>query len=129
MAKRWTPNAEVKALIVESGFVIRDKPVTELFPQVEFYLAEKFWKLGIAINRNRVMFNPLITTYSDRRQAGKIVHELTHVAQYIDYGWVGFIATYTWEWIRSGFSYERMKAFGMEKEAINTELKFRMLIA
>lgn len=126
---KWTPKEAVRKYIKDSDFSVRDKPVASLYDQVTFYITEHFWKLGIAISKRAIFFTPMITVFSDRRQAGKIVHELTHVAQYMDYGWVGFIATYAWEWVRSGFNYDKMKNIGMEKEATAAELKFRILIA
>jgi hypothetical protein len=56
------------------------------------------------------------------------MHELVHVAQYQDYGRFKFVMKYIGQWIKSGFSYDKMKSFGLEEEACVVEAKFRELV-
>jgi len=85
--------------------------------------------LGITVSKKSILFDPKITLFPAYRQAQEIMHELTHEAQYMDYGRFGFLARYIKEWIKSGFDYTEMKKFGLEKEALDVELKFRNLVA
>jgi hypothetical protein len=125
MSTKWTPNDQVRELILHHGGQIRKWTAIALYDTTQFVLDENWWRLGITINKTCILFNPKILNYSIRTQAEDIFHELTHEAQYLDYGWVGFIGTYIGQWIRSGFSYDKMKNIGLEKEAIANATKFR----
>lgn len=127
MAEKWTPVEDVKEFVNECEFDIRGKTTKYLYEYVEFWIAENFNRLGITLSKRNVYFNPMIVTYPFSKQAAKIIHELTHVAQYMDYGWFGFMFKYLSEWVKSGLSYEKMKSFGLEKEAYANELKFRLI--
>lgn len=129
MASKWTPSLKVRDIISDSGFVIRGKPAITLYNATTFYLDSKWWRLGITVRKKSILFDSKITMFPPYRQAQEIVHELTHEAQYIDYGKLGFVARYIGEWIKSGFDYDDMKRFGLEKEALEAELKFREIIS
>ncbi len=122
---KWEPSEAVTSLIREHGRSIRGYPALGLYLQTEFALESKWWMLGLTVSENLVIFDPAIECKSDIDQAYIIYHELTHVAQFRDYGWLGFMGTYIGQWFRSGLSYQKMKGKGLEKEAIQQSNDFR----
>ena len=128
MAKRWIPDKEVRDLVVKHSPPIRDHDIGKLYDSVEFKLKRTWFmsKPYLTVSKNKVFFYPSLAERKPATQAQEIVHELTHCAQWDDLGVVGFPATYSWEFIRSGFSYKRMRKRGLEKEAYDNESMFRI---
>lgn len=126
---KWTPDIDVELLLDRFGFPIRNHSMHDLYNDAQLYLDTKWYKLGVTLTRYIVVFNVKILDYPFTIQAAEIMHELTHVAQYIDYGWPKFVFKYTLEWLKAGCSYQKMKQFGLEKEAYDVEAEFRRRVA
>ena len=122
---KWEPGEEVTSLIREYGRSIRGYPALGLYLQTEFVTESKWWMLGLTVNEHMVIFDPAVIYKLPIDQACIIYHELTHVAQFRDFGWLGFMGTYIGQWFRSGLSYQKMKERGLEKEAIQQSNDFR----
>jgi hypothetical protein len=122
---KWEPGEEVRSLIREYGGCIRGYASMELYLKTEFLTESKWWMLGLTVNEHTVIFDPAVKHKLPVDQAYIIYHELTHVAQFRDFGWVGFMGTYLGQWFRSGLSYQKMKERGLEKEAIQQSNDFR----
>ena len=120
----WKPNEKIEELIVKADLYYDGINLVDLFDATTFVLHEKFWRLGISLTKDKILFHPRMKSYPVKYQAQKIVHELTHSAQRVKKG-SKFNLLYFFEWVRAGFSYERMKEFGFELEAINMEENFR----
>ena len=128
LAKRWHPNDKVEHYVVNHGFPIRGLETKELWESSKFFSRKKaFGMSGITFHKKRIVFSSSLTHSNNFTwQAAIIYHELVHVAQQRTFPqkWVGFMTTYLGQWIRSGFSYEKMKSFGIEKEAYALQRKF-----
>ena len=128
MAKRWIPDPTVRSMVVEHMPKIRGREVGELYDSVEFKL-KRTWFMSqpyLTVSKSKIFFAPSLAERKPVTQAQEIVHELTHCAQWDDLGVIGFPSTYTWEWIRCGFRYKRMRKVGLEKEAYDHEARFRI---
>ena len=127
-ATRWTPSQDVTRYVVKHGDSIRGLTTHQLWAKSKFYTKKKLagGMAGITFHKDKVMFSDAVPTWEAQRQASIIYHELVHVAQQLQMpqGWIGFMTTYLWQWIRSGFSYQKMKTFGLEKEAYARQYKF-----
>jgi len=124
--RKWKPEKEVPKLLHKHGFEIRGKKLLTLYYNTKFYISDAVPMLGITLSKSKVYFDSIILPCTYRKQAQSIVHELTHVAQFLDMGWVKFMATYVKEWVKAGFSYRNMKHFGLEKEAYDNECRFKL---
>jgi len=129
--ERWHPSEEVKELVCR-GADIRGRNVKELYEKSKFYTASKLFGMGgITFSKKMIIFSNKVTSSNNAYwQAELIYHELVHVAQQVTLpqGWVGFIATYTWEWVRAGFKYQNMKKSGLEEEAYRLQKIFSQSI-
>jgi hypothetical protein len=126
--KRWRPNEQIREYLTEYGHGFRGFMPVELYDMAEFYCAPWFWYRGITFNEDRILFDDDVYNSQNMYFQTLIVHhELVHVAQQktMPQGLLGFYVTYGWEWVRSGFSYHRMKKIGIEAEAIRETDKFR----
>jgi hypothetical protein len=132
LLKAWSPSSEVQRLVILTPFPkIRDKTLSELYFATDFHLVnpKKIGdRLGITLSQKFVIFTEKIKTQTVGFQASLIVHELTHVAQQNHYGWIGFMGTYIGQWMRSGFSYDKMLEKGLENEAYDNERKFANIL-
>lgn len=121
MTSIFTPDPQIKSWISAYTSKIRGCTASQLYSSTKLFISDS-WSLkgfvGITVSDDTVIFEKSIRTISLERQAARIFHELVHVAQYRDFGWLGFVGTYFGQWIRSGFSYNRMKDKGLEHEAI-----------
>jgi len=118
MAKKWVVPWEVRNLVVNQGHSIRGHTMAKLLDETTFYRDTGFWMSGITMHRNRVLLADEVTdSYHYGFIAVVVVHELGHVAQQMDWGHVRFMLQYGWEWVSSGFSYQRMRLKSIEKEA------------
>ena len=103
----------------------------ELYDEVELYKVTWFWQLGITFHEDLILIDDSVYDSGNRFfQTLLIHHELVHVAQQrtMPQGLVGFYVTYGMEWVRSGFSYKRMRKIGIEAEAIRETDKFREIL-
>jgi hypothetical protein len=126
--ERWRPHEEIDDFIRAYGYEFRGFVPIELYRQCELYKAPWFWLAGITLHEDLILFDDDVYDSQNRwYQAQVIYHELVHVAQQktMPQGLPGFFVTYGFEWVRAGFSYERMKEFGIEAEAIRETRKFR----
>jgi hypothetical protein len=121
--QKWKPSKEVEELILRYPRLIRGRSAVSLYSRVTFYLTN-FYKNGITLSDKIVLLDNSVPYKSPLSQASIIFHELVHVAQYLHYGWIGFMGTYIGQWIRGGFSYEKMKEKGLENEAYALQKDF-----
>lgn len=126
---KWEPNDKVKDHVRSSWIPIRNYNSEDLLKETTFRRTGVFLSLfgmaGMTWSKNRVYIGKKVcNSANEKYQAIIIFHELTHVAQQKDWGWFNFMMTYIWEWIKSGFSYQKMKKKGIEKEAYDNEKKF-----
>jgi len=130
--KQWIPDDKVLAYI-EHGDPIRGNTPVEWWCTVSLWTKDKLpgGVAGITFHKDRVVFSDRVLSWDHKRQAQLLYHELVHVAQQaaMPQGWIGFMFTYGWQWMRAGFNYNRMKKFGIEKEAYAAEYRFRDKIA
>ena len=49
-------------------------------------------------------------------------HEMMHVAQYEELGFMGFLTTYIWQWVKHGFSYTKIDLEVEAREASKSTL-------
>ena len=126
---RWYPSDKVLNYVFQ-GPVIRGYTPKDLYDKCKFYVKDQDMA-GITWSKDNVTFS---TKFSKSRnakyQAEVVYHELVHVAQQLTMpqGWVGFMVTYGWQWVISGFSYKRMKKRGIEEEAYRMQKVFADLI-
>ena len=127
--EKWTPSDEVKNLVIQYGGLIRKCPAATLWGMVDFYLQDmKGQRSGLTMflrGKETVILDIIVPGWPIKFQAETIFHELYHVAQQLDWGWPQFCVTYAWQWLRCGFSYDRMKNMGIEKEAYDQEEFFK----
>jgi len=131
--KRYIPHVDVINALRDYGWTLRGQDHRELVNSVRWYLIESGdpigWVLGAGVvaharDTKSVLLRPAFFGLPERVQHSKYWHELVHVAQMRDDGLHRFRVRYAWQWIRSGFSYTKMKTTGYEKEAFAAERKF-----
>jgi len=120
--KVFTPPMTVIQKITASSVLIRHHKPIDLFNQATFRIAGPFMTLfkmgGITFHKDYIVLSKALCESDNCQWQAKIIfHELVHVAQQKDWGWSTFMSQYLWEWVSSGFSYERMKEKSIEKEA------------
>jgi hypothetical protein len=125
---RWHPDVIVTDLVLRYGGEIRNLQVSYLMLKSQLWTKPRLLggMAGITFHKDKVLFDEDVKTWPATKQAGIILHELVHVAQQLTLpnGWAGFMATYAWEWVRSGFSYKRMCKIGLEEEAYRLQARF-----
>ena len=128
--KTWEPSSRTVSLITRSPVTIRTHHARYLLAEARFKVAGPFASLfgmtGITFRKDCIVLDKEFCYASNkpRWQATVIYHELVHVAQQKDMGMLGFKITYAWEWISAGGSYQKMKLFGLEQEALAIALAF-----
>lgn len=126
--KRWYPDEQIRLYLEEYGHEFRGFTPVELFDMCELYRAPWFWYSGITLHEDLILFDDdVYESLNKYFQTLIIHHEFVHVAQQktMPQALLGFFSTYVWQWIRSGFSYQRMKKIGIEAEAIRETEKFK----
>jgi hypothetical protein len=125
MAKVWIPHGRVRDMIASSSIMIREHKPKDLYDSVTFKVHNKLFGMkGITFSKKHVAIHRELATHNEYFQTVIIFHELVHVAQQSDLGWLEFMGEYFWEWVSSGFSYQNMKKIGFEKEAIDITKQF-----
>jgi len=132
--RKWVPSVRVVELLNSTSIRIRGYTAGELLETATFRRAGPIISLfgmgGITFSRKWLVLSKKVcdAVQSPKYQASLVFHELDHVAQQRDWGWIRFMIRYAWEWIKSGFSYERMKKIGIEKEAYDLQAVFNQEI-
>lgn len=127
--KTWVPGDAVRVRIERTPVMIRSHQPEALLETATFKragpVASLFGMTGITFRPNHIVLSRDLCDSADHRlQAQVVFHELVHLAQVEDEGILDFRADYIWQWIRAGGSYEKMKTFGLEKEAFELEEEF-----
>ena len=127
--KTWEPSSRTVSLITRSPVTIRTHHARYLLAEARFKvagpIASLFGMKGITFRADCIVLSKEFCASNDPLwQSAVIFHELVHVAQQKDMGMLAFKATYVWEWIRAGGSYQKMKLFGLEQEAFAIEQAF-----
>jgi len=126
--KTWEPSKQVRDLITRSPVLIRGYYARDLLADCTFKVAGPIASLcgmtGITFRPGCIVLSKEFCASDNPNWQAAIFHELVHVAQQKDMGMLAFKATYVWEWIRAGGSYQKMKLFGLEQEAFAIEQSF-----
>lgn len=132
--KEYKLPKDVLAMLDKYGFSILGMSHKYLYLSTTFYSAEDGdlidWlldgKWGFARDPYSICMMPEF--FRDCRNisifCSKLFHELVHIAQMRVDGRHKFRRRYFWQWVFSGFSYDRMKKRGYELEAVEAEEKF-----
>lgn len=108
------------------GFSEKYKLV-DLLRDSKFYIMPSDYMGGITLHRKAILLHKRFEQFSKMGQLRIIAHEGFHVAQQKAWGWISFMWKYLMEWFKAGFSYEKMKTFGIEKAAYDYERLFAQL--
>lgn len=98
--------------------------LVDLLRESKFYIMPSKYMGGITFHKNAILLHKEFNSWSSYNQLRIIGHEGFHVGQQRADGWFKFMWNYTGEWIKSGFSYEKMKSFGIERAAYDYEKWF-----
>jgi len=120
--KKWNPPKATMILLRTGPRMIRTHTIHSLLNASTFRIAGPILTLfgmgGITFHKKYIVLSKTLCNNSlPTRQAKLIFHEMVHVAQQRDMGWVKFMAQYICEWVKCGFSYKKMKKVGLELEA------------
>jgi len=129
--KTWYPSSKVQKMISRTPGTIRGYFPAQLLADATFKIAGPiasfFGMTGITFRKDCIVLSEeFCSSGNPGWQSAVIFHELVHVAQQKNMGMLAFKSIYVWEWIKSGFSYQKMKRIGLEKEAYDTEAAFVM---
>jgi len=122
----YAPPPLVFSLIRKYGCSQNGIPLETMITTAKFRLVDQcFGMAGITLGdtvlllKDYVLRHPceIINGSVDSTLPGLIYHELTHVSQVLNDGSTKFLVKYIWQWIKSGFSYDKMKYIGYEKQA------------
>jgi len=100
------------------------KTLNKLLRECTFYIMNSSSRAGITFHKDYILLEKEFEKLSLRTQTGIIAHELIHVIQQDLWGWWGFMFKYIKEWVKSGFSYDKMRSFGIEKVAYDYQKDF-----
>jgi len=98
--------------------------LTNLLRESKFYIIPSKYMGGITFSKNFILLHQDFEQFSEPHQLRLIAHEGFHVAQQKFWGWTSFMWKYCREWIKCGFSYNKMKNTGIEKAAYDYEKLF-----
>ncbi len=139
MFERFRPNSAVTNTVKEFGLDSRGFTAEQLLEKTKFWRLKWNWipwisrMAGITLLPSFILItDQVLHSYKEKSThrrtlfpvSSVVYHELIHVSQMLDDHVIIFLAKYVWQWIRSGFSYERMKSRGYEKEAYNAQDEF-----
>jgi hypothetical protein len=101
------------------------KSLNKLLRECTFYIMNSSSNMSaITFHKDYILLEKEFESLSLRTQTGLVAHELIHVIQQDLWGWWSFMFKYIKEWIKAGFSYEKMTTFGIEKVAYDYQKLF-----
>ena len=130
--REWEVPAAVLRLILSYGVPHNGVHMSEALNRTRFVLVDSIASgiVGITLDGTVLLSAPYVRVHEQVELSGVVIdpslpalvyHELVHRTQIIRDGWVPFLFRYVWQWIRCGFSYDKMKSVGYELEAYTAQ--------